>query len=341
MRLNSLLDHIKEEIAGKYDIGRDSLQFLKINNGTNRGSITLLLFKDGRRSPSFFVKASNRANTKDFINNESVALRKLSGISDKVPNPVSFFEHGPFSILITEFIEGRSLHDMRIGAKPVTARVLDRDLTEINKELFKIKTGCGVYARRPLAELLDDIKTRYGAVYGGGDLMISYLKKIDGIFASQLNMDLDLYVNHGDFAIGHLITDGKGIKGIVDWEYFGKIVLPFFDINYCCLTYFFYIINPTMEPAKFESIHPVFFDLSRDLQKTFYTGLKEYFELYHVPYALIPLFFFYSIAESLLRVKTIIGVPDDDPRPKALRSFCIDNIEHFLVDIKTGDIKSH
>ena len=330
MKTISLLDYVRVEICKKYNIDKDILRFLKITSKTNRGIITLFLFEGSKSNPSFFVKASNRTNSKEFIRNEFVALDKLSKVSSIVPISVSFFERGSFSVLITEFIKGKCLAKLRIGTKPIKPSLLGKDLCEINEKLFETKICYGIEGCSPLTALCKDIKRRCLTSFGKDDWLVQGLNKIDEIFSHFLQTKMGIYFNHGDFAIGHLITDGIAIKGIVDWEYFGKIKLPFFDIFYCYITYYLSIIDPAMNISKLDKINPIFLDFRKNIEKTFGVHLKKYFRMHKVPCNLIYLFFFYSIAESLLRVKTIIGVPKDDPRGKFLNSFFANNLNFFL-----------
>jgi len=330
----SLFEHVKREIGKKCNIVEELLRFLKITSGESRGIITLFIFEGKKNTPSFFAKVSNRANSKGFIKNEYEALEKLTKCSDVIPKPVAFFEHGAFSVSITEFIHGRCLGNLRSGTGAITPAILGRDLGEINKTLFNLKKCYGSEKRVRLATVLGDIKERYQAVFSEDVQLVHRLNRIDEDFADLMQTEVDLYFNHGDFAIGHLITNGNGIKGIVDWEYFGKIKLPCFDVFYCYIVYYLVLSNPSMNCLSINNTDALFLDFSGDIKNTMNVHLRAYLELYNISDKLIYLLFFYSLVELFLRIKTIIGISEGDTRVEFLKEFFTANMDYYIDAVR-------
>ena len=197
-----------------------------------------LLPADGRASYNVFIRLDNilmnvfdeygryyylrLAEAYDLEREYGIAQSVARTIGRFVPQPLAFFREGPLSCIVLEGIDFKVL----TGTDVLRARPSDL----IGRELLAY---CG-HAARTLVDserraafdqLVGDVEARYA-----GTEQEELWRRVLSVTDQRYLAGLPSQLQHGDFVLNNF---GMRIQGLVifDWEDFGRIDIPGFDIS--------------------------------------------------------------------------------------------------------------
>ena len=161
-----------------------------------------------------------KASPTGRIEREYVALRQAYAVlSDIVPQPLAFGEVGGLTMLVCRGVRHRVL--------------IRRDLRKLNAVL--IRDVCGYFERSARHFRLEDRMPhsteleRVVSALGDGELQTVLNRYVDTIDISAMDR-LPHVQQHGDFSFNNIGLKRNGII-VFDWEDFGRVLLPGFDIS--------------------------------------------------------------------------------------------------------------
>ena len=194
------------------------------NNGFEESVIMLLWFLNREPFPGIVCKLSQESSVlkREFKNLSYVHQR----CPDCVPRPLELWLQDDFSTLWMKGVPGR--HGRSRGSyppAPETVRLMADLLASVHRKL-RINLGEPTplrYAKvvvEPLQSLLQ---------FGPSDAIQIGCKELMQRISPALFYQLPVIPQHGDMHIGNVLRHGKQ-RYIVDWQSFGTIDLPFYDL---------------------------------------------------------------------------------------------------------------
>ena len=240
----SLLDEVGELVRGRWrDLGLPGpppagLAPLVVGHRRpTTGMATVLLFRQGDRTPSVVAKLPRYGATSPALRREAATLDAVRGsldgrVRNAVPRSLGLHRVAGTEVLLQTGSPGRQLVAETAAARPRPA-ALSRQLDLVLAWSLALQGASG---RR---EAVDD--TLIGAAFEapaaaclaalGGDLAVGRLldRALEGARALR-GTALPLVTCHGDYWAGNVLVERGRVSGVVDWERGSLDGLPFQDL---------------------------------------------------------------------------------------------------------------
>jgi hypothetical protein len=239
----SLLDGVTELVRGRWsDLGLPGAappRLAPLVVGHRRpttGMATVLLFRDGGRTPSVVAKLPRYGTTSPSLRREAATLeavrRSLHGpVRDAVPRSLGLHRVDGTEVLLQTGSQGRHLVASTAGARPRPG-ALGRQLDLVLAWCLAMQRASG----RPetvdealIADTLEAPATACLAALGGDPAVGRLLDRVLGRARALRGTPLPLVTCHGDFWAGNVLVERGRVCGVVDWERGALGGLPFWD----------------------------------------------------------------------------------------------------------------
>ena len=201
-------------------------------------NLDLMWFHDAERFPSVATKLDRNP---EILEREFENLRRVhSRAPEWVPRPLSFGRLGEFWALWMEGLPGTRFQIPRGDASPILRQVAEM-IASIHAAVCSQEPPTGpVRYRRMVTEPIASV-ARFGdsaAVISGCARMV---EAVDRAWIGSL----PVIPQHGDLYPGNIILF-HGRPQVLDWETFGAIDLPFYDL----LTFLIALMGANGDPPK-------------------------------------------------------------------------------------------
>jgi aminoglycoside phosphotransferase (APT) family kinase protein len=192
------------------------------NRGGATSSILIFGFAAGGTRPAVTVKLyRDRARA----SREYAALARLAPkLPERVPNPYLTGELHGWAFLAMEGMAGG----------PVAAARLRGHLASIVDLVVALhrESDEGPMSQADVAAEIEAPLRAFERNYASGRTGLEWLCRAVGMHLASLgDVPLPRVSQHGDFTLGNLLAGPKGTVGVVDWEEFGQIRTPAYDLS--------------------------------------------------------------------------------------------------------------
>ena len=185
-------------------------------------TINLLWFHDGGRRPAVVTKLFRRA---DVPRREFENLRRARAWApDCAPEPLYFGPREPFWELWMRGAPGVRLSGVR-NCSAVALHSLVERIANLHRAFAANAGGAGPDRRQRIVTApLEAV-----AVFGASEAVREGCRRLAAAADDKWIASLPVIPQHGDLYLGNLLSNGDEWH-IVDWESFGTVDLPFYDL---------------------------------------------------------------------------------------------------------------
>lgn len=191
------------------------------NHGAASSSVVAFLFGAGDGVPRVIVKLSRQTKT---VTREEAALRRLSAlVPGRVPRPYLGGELRGVAFLAMEGLDAEAISASRFEDRfpDVLAALL-----EIHGAVLEAP-GDVEDLEREVLETLEQLESRSAASELGLSALCSRMREqVHGL----AHLGLPRVPQHGDFSLGNVLVRRGGGVVVVDWEDYGTVRLPGYDL---------------------------------------------------------------------------------------------------------------
>lgn len=201
------------------------LDFLKTHAGQAIRNKKVGFFVFNKNKPVIFVKTVRKASYNKIIED---SFKKLKNIykylsNGSVPKPIYLGNHQGIVFSLEDAILGKQFHNCK----------KQKDLEKFLEWFFKFQRSMvqkeKINSNR-LKDYINKLVNKFLSLYK----LERDLKELIKYLAGELKKDIDglslpLISQHGDLTPDNVLNDKGKIK-IIDWDNFGKIELPLFDL---------------------------------------------------------------------------------------------------------------
>ena len=191
------------------------------NHGPASSSVVAFLFRAGDGVPRVIVKLSRQTDT---VTREEAALRRLSALAPgRVPRPYLGGELRGVAFLAMEGLDAEAISASRFEDRfpDVLAALL-----ELHGAVSEAPGDVGDLEREVL-ETLTQLESRSAASDLGLAALCSRMREqLHGLAP----LGLPRVPQHGDFSLGNVLVRRGGGVVVVDWEDYGAVRLPGYDL---------------------------------------------------------------------------------------------------------------
>jgi aminoglycoside phosphotransferase (APT) family kinase protein len=191
------------------------------NRGGSTSSILVFGFAPGEKRPAVAVKLSR---DRERASREHATLTRLAPrLPERVPNPYLTGECHGWTFLAMEGMAGG----------PIAAARVPRFLTSIVEVVVALhrEGDEGPMSQADVAAEIEAPLRTFERDYAGGRTALEGLCRAVGIqLASLRDVPLPRVAQHGDFTLGNLLARPSGAVVVVDWEEFGLVRMPGYDL---------------------------------------------------------------------------------------------------------------
>jgi aminoglycoside phosphotransferase (APT) family kinase protein len=217
-----------------------SVRVLKLAARPGRqSSVSLLVFADGRRTPSLLVKINRDPGYADAIlaehRNISEIYGRLQGCRSSVPRPLGCWQVDGHAVLCETVVRGNPFGSRTfLLAEAAKRERVSRFISVALEWLasFHAETGQshvvvdGAFMRDNFHVPVADFLQRHRSAVGGWE---STLRELPRTVEKYVGTALPVGAVHGDFTHANILIHERGI-GVVDWEDCAARGLPFRDV---------------------------------------------------------------------------------------------------------------
>ncbi len=191
------------------------------NRGEKRSSSLVFIFARGSKDPRVIVKLSQ--DTASIVR-EFNALERLSReLPGHVPRPHLHGETRGFGFVAMEAVVGG----------PIIAAAFERFADGMVREVIEIQTRVeeGVMSDDVLrTEVLEPLSEFERTWTSGREDLSSLCESVRTRLEVLQSVGLPRVLQHGDFCLDNLIVRPDGSVVVIDWEDFGAVGLPAYDL---------------------------------------------------------------------------------------------------------------
>lgn len=253
-----------------------SNKFFLIVNNTSETHITFLVFIGLYRNPSLVVthslrKGFNKIFEKEYINIQRIRHLLPDNMKQSIPIPISLDYSEKRAVCIKSFIKGRKLGN-KLSKREILS--ITDHVAEWLLEFHKIFAEKKVlFEKKRLNDLLYSPLKQF-STKNKFDIPINFYAWIEKKVEKFENHSVQMSPQHGDFWYGNTVLSNNRL-GIYDWEFFGEVNLPLFD-----LFHFLTILltSPDILYKDREKNFDILFshnELSKIMKKTVYEVAKK------------------------------------------------------------------
>lgn len=194
---------------------------IKLHNGTGyrNPKVSFIKFEDGK--PSVFQKTVRLPSDASVIERAFLALKRANGFGiPGIPKAISLVQEQGIFVSSESIMKGRALRY--------------EDPTEVERamiwlDVFSKRVVDGVYDVRALSDLLESTLLSMHST----DLeWLHEVRNIFDRFSGVLGNDFQLprVPAHGDATPSNILCSKNGGIAVIDWDRFGDIAMPLFDL---------------------------------------------------------------------------------------------------------------
>lgn len=220
--INEILAQVARTAGGERLLAGGPLAYSLYNNrGGSTSSILVFGFAPGERRPAVTVKLSR---DRERVAREHATLARLaSKLPGCVPNPYLTGECRGWGFAAMEGVAG----------EPISAAKLPRYLASIVALMVTLhqEGDEGPMSRADVAAEIEAPLRAFERDYAGGRTALEGLcHAVATDLASLQGVALPRVAQHGDFFLGNLLAGPNGTVMVVDWEEFGVVRTPGYDL---------------------------------------------------------------------------------------------------------------
>ena len=191
------------------------------NRGQKRSSVLVFVFPSDSSSPRAIVKLSRDAAS---ISREFNALQRLSDrLPDHVPQPYLHGETHGLAYLAMEAVAAKASTPVAFAGLVPDAL---RELITFHGQLAEGPMSLATLESEVLDPLVEFERT-WGPHHRDLNLLCESLRRRLG---TLMTVELPQLPQHGDFCVDNLLIRPDGRIVVVDWEEFGAVRLPAYDL---------------------------------------------------------------------------------------------------------------
>jgi aminoglycoside phosphotransferase (APT) family kinase protein len=186
-------------------------------------TMNLLWFHEGGRNPDVVTKVYRQAEVpkREFDN----LTRAHACAPQCAPEPLHFGRRGPFWELWMRGVPGERVSGVRVCSSAALRSIVNM-VAELHEALAKASGAPGEdrYQRAVVAPL--DAVANFGESASARE----GCRRLAAATSGEWIQALPVIPQHGDLYLGNLLSDGEQWR-VVDWESFGTVDLPFYDLG--------------------------------------------------------------------------------------------------------------
>lgn len=208
---------------------KQPIQFLIYNNfDPVISSMLLFLFSAGEKSPGIVIKICKTAG---IIEKEYENLRILKNqLNYLVPSPLFFNRIDSFEVMAMEMVKGNHLDNLSVNSN-LLSLLVDKMI------IFHKTVQKGKLKHNQLNELIDQSLSSIKSKDKNSPLSSFYSNSMQKLLENFEPFNFPKIPQHGDFFISNVLYNSGEIC-ILDWEDFGQICIPGYDLYFLLLDLF-------------------------------------------------------------------------------------------------------
>ncbi len=243
---------------------KQPIQFLIYNNfDPVISSMLLFLFSAGEKSPGVVIKICKTAG---IIKKEYGNLRILKNqLNSLVPEPLFFNRIDSFEVMAMEMVKGNHLDNLSVKSN-LLSLIVDKMI------IFHKTVQKGNLEHNQLNELINQSLNSINSKDKNSPLRSFYSNIIKELSENFDHFNFPKIPQHGDFFISNILFNSNGIY-ILDWEDFGQICIPGYDLYFLLLDLF------ANERFLAERLPHKIMKIKNSIKD----NIKKYFESFSIP----------------------------------------------------------
>lgn len=221
-----MIEYLEKLIIGNWLdwVGNEKpakLDWLKIHAGEGWRSKKVGFFVFNNKKPVIFVKTVRQEEDNKLIEENFACLKKIYEVDKQsVPQPLYLGDCQGLKFSLETAIIGRQFHSCKKEA----------DLNSFLSWFYDFQKSMKQEKSISLNNELERLANRFIDLYQPVEETKDLINKL----AKELKTDVDnlilpAIIQHGDLTPDNVLNDGGQIK-VIDWDHFGKIDLPLFDL---------------------------------------------------------------------------------------------------------------
>jgi hypothetical protein len=276
----SVVDRIQATVvSGRWC--RPPLRVLMYNNfDLTMGSILLMIFSAGDKHPTVVAKLCRDAGIAKQEFENLCAVRDLNG--NLAPTPLFFDTVDGFGVMGMTAVPGKPLAEWntRVAGLPSIVARLIAFHTSVRRGPMDLARSLRCFSEpfEAIGRLGHDASVERAVAAIGQSLAPSFQESV-----------LPAIPQHGDLCFNNILVAGDRIT-VVDWEEFGRVFLPGYDLF--CLLLSFYV------PRDASLLQRLWVD--DDLRQSLRSAVDEYFKAFGIPRKLVGAILGFSVMRQFL-----------------------------------------